>query len=53
MAYAGVCLDWFRSYLEHRQMRVKCRVTSTQDEVLSDNHIVNYGYFHKDPVWAR
>ena len=39
----GVCLDWFKSYLEHRQMRVKCRVTSTQEEVLSDNHTVNYG----------
>ena len=38
----GVCLDWFKSYLEHRQMRVRCRVTSTQEEVLSDNHTVNY-----------
>ena len=39
----GVCLDWFKSYLENRQMRVKCRVTSTQGEVLSGNHTVNYG----------
>ena len=39
----GVCLDWFKSYLEHRQMRVRCRVTSTQGDALSDNHTVNYG----------
>ena len=38
----GVCLDWFRSYLENRQMRVRCRVTSSQSEVRSTNHIVNY-----------
>ena len=25
----GVCLSWFRSYLENRQMRVKCRVTGS------------------------
>ena len=28
----GVCLDWFKSYLEKRQMHVKCRVTSTQED---------------------
>ena len=39
----GVCLDWFRSYLENRQMRVKCRVTSSQGETVSDYHTVNYG----------
>ena len=39
----GVCLNWFRSYLENRQMRVKCRVTSSQSETLSDYHTVNYG----------
>ena len=39
----GSCLDWFKSYLENRQMCVKCRVTSTQEEVLSDNYTVNYG----------
>ena len=27
----GVCLDWFKSYLENRQMRVRCRITSTQE----------------------
>ena len=39
----GVCLSWFRSYLENRQMRVKCRVTGSQSETLSDYHTVNYG----------
>ena len=39
----GICLNWFGSYLENRQMRIKCRVTSTQGEVLSDSHTVNYG----------
>ena len=39
----GVCLDWFRSYLENRQMRVKCRVTSSQGETVSEYHTVNYG----------
>ena len=39
----GVCLDWFRSYLENRQMYVKCKVTSTQGDVLSDSQTVNYG----------
>ena len=39
----GVCLNWFRTYLENRQMRVKCRVTSSHSETLSDYHTVNYG----------
>ena len=39
----GVCLDRFRSYLENRQMRVKCRVTSSQGETVSKYHTVNYG----------
>ena len=39
----GVCLNWFRSYLENRRMRIKCRVTSSQSEILSDYHTVNYG----------
>ena len=39
----GVCFEWFKSYLEQRQLRVKCRVTSTQEEAVSDNYIVNYG----------
>ena len=39
----GVCLNWFRSYLENRQMRVKCMVTSSQGVTLSKYHTVNYG----------
>ena len=39
----GVCLNWFRSYLENRQMRVKCKVTSSQSESLSEYQTVNYG----------
>ena len=39
----GVCLEWFRSYLKDRQMPVKCRATSAQDEIRSEYHTVNYG----------
>ena len=39
----GVCLDWFKSYLENHTMRVKCRVTSSDSEVKSEDYIVNYG----------
>ena len=39
----GVCLTWFRSYLENRRMRVKCRVTNSQNEMLSEYHTVNFG----------
>ena len=39
----GVCLDWFKSYLENRKMRVKCRATNSQSETRSDYHTVNYG----------
>ena len=39
----GVCLDWFKSYLENRTMRVKCHVTSSDFEVKSEDYIVNYG----------
>ena len=38
-----MCLDWFRSYLENRQIGVKCRVTSSQGETVSEYHTVNYG----------
>ena len=39
----GVCLNWFRSYLENRRMRVKCKITNSQNEMLSEYHTVNYG----------
>ena len=39
----GVCLNWFKSYLENRRMTVKCRVTNSQNEMLSEYHTVNFG----------
>ena len=39
----GVCLNWFRSYLENRRMRVRCNVTSSQNNMVSEYHTVNYG----------
>ena len=39
----GTCLDWFRSYLTNRELKVRCRTTCSQEEVLSDSHVVNYG----------
>ena len=39
----GVCLKWFKSYLENRRMRVKCEITSSQSSVISEYHTVNYG----------
>ena len=39
----GVCLEWFRSYLKDRQMRVKCRATNSQTETRSEYYTVNYG----------
>ena len=39
----GVCLNWFKSYLENRRMRVRCTVTSSQSSMVSEYHIVNYG----------
>ena len=43
MAYVVYALTGLKVNLENRQMRVKCRVTSTQGEILSGNHTVNYG----------
>ena len=39
----GVCLDWFKSYLENCTIRVKCCVTSSDSKVKSEDYIVNYG----------
>ena len=39
----GMCLNWFRSYLENCRMRVKCKVTSSHDNMVSEYHTVNYG----------
>ena len=39
----GVCLNWFRSYLENRRMRVRCSVTSSESKMVSEYHTVNFG----------
>ena len=39
----GVCLKWFKSYLENRHMRVKCKITTSQSSVVSEYYTVNYG----------
>ena len=37
------CLDWFISYLSDRTMLLKCRTTTSPDEVRSDTYQVKYG----------
>ena len=39
----GICLDWFRSYLSNRQIRVKCQIASSGRTEFSDYQTVNYG----------
>ena len=39
----GVALDWFRSYLSGRKMRVKCKTSSTGQLEFSDTYPVTYG----------
>ena len=39
----GTSLDWFRSYLENRKIRVKCRVASSDRLEYSEYQTVNYG----------
>ena len=39
----GSSLDWFRSYLENRKIRVKCRVASSGRIEHSEYQTVNYG----------
>ena len=39
----GVCLDWFKSYLSNRTMRVKCITSATGSISYSDSYRVNYG----------
>ena len=38
----GTCLDWFKSYLTDRDMRVKCRTRHGTD-ILSDTYKIDYG----------
>ena len=39
----GICLDWFKSYLSNRQIRVKCHVASSGKLEYSEYQTVNYG----------
>ena len=39
----GVSLDWYKSYLTNRQLRVKCMISSTQKQEYSDYSHVEYG----------
>ena len=38
----GVCLNWFKSYLTDRQLKVKCKTGSGED-TYSDSYTVTYG----------
>ena len=39
----GVALQWYKSYLKNRQLRVKCRVASSSKQEYSDYEQVTYG----------
>ena len=39
----GTCLDWFKSYLTGRSMRLKCRTPLNPEEVKSNIHKVKFG----------
>ena len=39
----GKALEWFKSYLSERTIRVKCKVTATDIEELSNSYEVVYG----------
>ena len=39
----GVSLNWYKSYLTNRQLRVKCLISSTQKQEYSDYSHVEYG----------
>ena len=39
----GTCLDWFISYLTGRSMLLKCRTSSTPEEVRSNTYNVKFG----------
>ena len=39
----GLCLDWFKSYLSNRNMRVKCKVDITGNVEYSDTYNIDYG----------
>ena len=39
----GVTLSWFRSYLENRKLRAKCRTSQSGEVVKSDTFQIDYG----------
>ena len=39
----GTCLDWFKSYLTDRYMSVKCRTSTSPNEIRSKTFDVKYG----------
>ena len=39
----GQALDWLKSYLTNRELRVKCKIASTEIDELSDTFKVEYG----------
>ena len=39
----GVTLSWFRSYLENRKLRIKCRTSQSGQVVKSDTFPIEYG----------
>ena len=39
----GVALDWFKSYLANRTLRVKCNTRSSIENTISDSHKVMFG----------
>ena len=38
----GTCLDWFKSYLHERSLRLKCRTSDSSKELKSTLHQVGY-----------
>ena len=39
----GNCLEWFKSYLKNRQLRVKCKTATSNETVFSNHYEVNFG----------
>ena len=39
----GIALQWFKSYLENRKLRVKCRTACSQENTYSDTYDIEYG----------
>ena len=39
----GKCLDWYKSYLSDRSLKLKCRTADTSRELTSKTHQVDYG----------